>query len=369
MRDIAKTAGVRALGVLASAAMLAACGGAPAPPPPAGGASPAEQAGAPVGGGGGQINGAGATFPYPIYSKWFSEYGKAHPDVRINYQSIGSGGGIRQLTERTVFFGASDGPMTDEQLKAAPGPIVHLPTVLGGVVPVYNLAEVSGELRFSGPLLADIFLGKVKKWNDAALARENPGLKLPATDITVAHRADGSGTTYILVDYLSKVSPEFKRKVGVATSVNWPVGVGGKGNEGVAGLVKQTPGSIGYVELIYALQNDIPYGSVKNKAGAYLKASLDSVTAAATASASHMPADFRVSITDADGKDAYPISSYTWILMYQDATDKDKARKMVDFVRWALKDGQAFTKDLGYAPLPDAVVELEQDALGRIRVQ
>src|SRR5205814_461944 len=203
---------------------------------------------------------AGATFPYPIYSKWFSEYGRSHPDVQINYQSIRSGGGIRQLTEQTVFFGASDGPMTDEQLKQAPGPIVHLPTVLGGVVPIYNVPGLSGDLQFSGPLLADIFLGKVKKWNDPAIAGENAGLKLPATDIAVAHRSDGSGTTYIFVDFLSKTSPEFKDKVGVATSVNWPVGVGGKGNEGVAGLVKQTPGAIGYVELIYALQNKIPYG-------------------------------------------------------------------------------------------------------------
>jgi phosphate transport system substrate-binding protein len=241
--------------------------------------------------------------------------------------------------------------------------------VLGGVVPVYNLPDVSGELRFSGELLADIYLGKVKKWNDPAVAKENPGVKLPATDIAVAHRSDGSGTSYIFCDFLSKVSPEYKQKVGVATSVNWPVGVGGKGNEGVAGLVKQTPGAIGYVELIYALQNNIAFGAVRNKAGAYLKASLDSVTAAASASAATMPADFRVSITNADGKDAYPISSYTWMLFYQAPADKEKARKMVDFMRWALTDGQAFTKDLGYAPLPEAVVKLEQDALGKIQVR
>src|SRR6266850_201133 len=249
-----------------------------------------------------QINGAGATFPNPIYSKWFSEYNKLHPNVEINYQSIGSGGGIRQLLSQTVFFGATDGPMTDDQLRTAPGPILHLPTVLGAVVPVYNVPGFTGELKFSGPLLADIYLGKVKKWNDAAITRENPGAKLPATDIAVAHRSDGSGTTYIWVDYLSRISPEFKDKVGVATSVNWPVGVGGKGNEGVAGLVKQTPGAIGYVELIYALQNKISYGSVQNAAGTYLKASLESVTAAAAASAASMPADFRVSITNAEAR-------------------------------------------------------------------
>src|SRR6266545_112121 len=360
---------VRVLGVLVVAALLSACGGGQTPPQ--GQASPAlpGQGSATSEGGGGQINGAGATFPYPIYSKWFSEYAKSHPDVRINYQSIGSGGGIRQLTAQTVFFGATDGPMTDDQLRTAPGPILHLPTVLGAVVPVYNVPGLTGDLKFSGPLLADIYLGKVKKWNDAAITRENPGAKLPATDIAVAHRSDGSGTTYIWVDYLSKISPEFKDKVGVATSVNWPVGVGGKGNEGVAGVVKQTPGAIGYVELIYALQNHIPYGAVKNKAGTYLKASLESVTAAAAASATSMPADFRVSITDADGKDAYPIASYTWILLYQSPTDKDKARKMVAFMRWAITEGEAFTKDLGYAPLPDSVVKLEQDAMGKIQGQ
>jgi phosphate transport system substrate-binding protein len=370
MNHIMKVRQLRPAGALLLIAALAACGG--GQPPPAETASPAlpGQGGSATGGGGGaQINGAGATFPYPIYSKWFSEYSKSHPEVLINYQSIGSGGGIRQLIAQTVFFGASDGPMTDEQLKGAPAPIVHLPTVLGGVVPAYNVSNFTGDLKFSGPLLADIFLGKVKKWNDPAIVKENPGAKLTAADIVVAHRSDGSGTTYIWVDYLSKVSPEFKQKVGVSTSVNWPVGVGGKGNEGVSGLVKQTPNSIGYVELIYALQNGIPFGSVKNKAGAYVNASLDSVTAAAASTAASMPADFRVSITDADGKDAYPISSYTWILMYQSAPDKDKARKMVGFMRWALTDGQAYTKDLGYAPLPEAVVKLEQAALGRIQVQ
>jgi phosphate transport system substrate-binding protein len=355
---------VRAAGALIAVTTLLACGGNQTPP--AGQASPALPG---QGGSSDQINGAGATFPNPIYSKWFSEYAKSHPDVRINYQSIGSGGGIRQLTAQTVFFGATDGPMSDEQIKSAPGPIVHLPTALGAVVPVYNIPGFSGDLKFSGPLLADIYLGKVKKWNDAAIAKENPGAKLPATEIAVAHRSDGSGTTYIFVDFLSKVSPEFKEKVGVSTSVNWPVGVGGKGNEGVAGVVKQTPGSIGYVELIYALQNSIPYGAVKNRAGTYLKASLESVTAAAAGSAASMPEDFRVSITNADGAGAYPISSYTWILMYQSPSDKAKGRKMVEFMRWAITDGEAYAKELGYAPLPDSVVKLEQDALGKIQVQ
>src|SRR5438128_9443827 len=285
------------------------------------------------------INGAGATFPYPIYSKWFSDYNKLHPNVQINYQSIGSGGGIKQLTAQTVFFGASDMPMTDEQLKGAPGPILHFATVLGAVVAAYNLANVSN-LKFSGPLLANIFLGKVKKWNDPAIAKANPGVSLPNLDITVVHRSEGSGTNFIFCDFLSKVSPEFKQKVGASTSVSWPAGVGGKGNEGVTGLVKQTPGSIGYVELIYALQNNIPFGDVQNAAGQFVRASLDSVTAAAASAASNMPEDFRVSITNPPGKDAYPISSFTWILLNQTPTDKLRARIMVDFMKWALADEQ-----------------------------
>ena len=315
-----------------------------------------------------QINGAGATFPYPIYSKWFSDYNKLHPDVEINYQSIGSGGGIRQLNNQTVFFGATDGPMTPDQMQGAPGRILHLPTVLGAVVPIYNIPGVDAPLKFSGTLLADIILGKVTKWNDPAIAGLNPGVKLPSTDITVAHRSDGSGTTYIFVDYLSKVSPEFKSKVGVATSVNWPVGVGGKGNEGVAGLVKQTPGSIGYVELIYAKQNNIDYGSVKNMEGEYVAASLDSVTAAAAVAAKQMPPDFRVSITNAPGKGVYPISSFTWLLFYENPKDKPKARTMVDFMKWALSDGQKAASDLGYAPLPSEVVALEMEALKKIKL-
>jgi phosphate transport system substrate-binding protein len=313
------------------------------------------------------IDGAGATFPYPIYSKWFSEYNKLHPDVKINYQSIGSGGGIRQLTNETVFFGASDGPMTQEQLSAAPGKVLHFPTVLGAVVPVYNLPGVDTEVKFSGPLLADIILGKVSKWNDPAIAAENPGVTFPSMDITVAHRADGSGTTYIFVDFLSKASEEFKKTVGVATSVNWPTGIGGKGNEGVASLVKQTPGALGYVELIYALQNHIAYGSMKNSSGEYVKASLDSVKAAAAAAAGQMPADFRVSITNAPGKGVYPIASFTWLLLYEKPKDRDKGRAMVDFMKWALGEGQKYCADLGYAPLPDGVVKLEMPALEKIK--
>jgi phosphate transport system substrate-binding protein len=351
-------------GVLAAAlgavVALSACGGGQGGQ---GAGSEAEGAGGTI-----RISGAGATFPYPIYSKWFDEYRKLHGNVEINYQSIGSGGGIRQVTNQTVFFGATDGPMTDEQLKAAPGAILHFPTVLGADVPVYNVPNLGAELRFSGPLLADIFLGKVSKWNDPAIAKLNPGVKLPATDITVVHRSDGSGTTYIWVDYLSKVSPEWKSKVGVSTSVNWPTGVGGKGNEGVAGLVSQTPGSIGYVELVYALQNTLAYGSVQNAEGEVVRASAESVTAAAAGAAAQMPADFRVSITNAPGKGAYPVSSFTWLLLYEDPQDKRMSRTMVDFMKWALADGQKYSAELGYAPLPPEVVQLELAALERVKV-
>ena len=314
-----------------------------------------------------QINGAGATFPNPIYQKWISEYNKLHSNIEINYQSLGSGAGIRQLTNQTVFFGASDGPMTNEQLQAAPARILHFPTVLGGDVPVYNLPGVSAELKFTGPVLADIFLGKITKWNDAALTKLNPGVNLPGTDITVVHRSDASGTTYIFVDYLSKVSPEWKMKAGVATQVNWPTGVGGKGNEGVAGIVTQTPGSLGYVELVYALQNKIAYGAVQNMDGEFTKATVDSVTAAAGAAAGKMPADFRVSITNAPGKGVYPISSFTWILLYENPKDKTVAKAMLDFMKWALTDGQKFAGGLGYAPLPAEVVKLEMAALAKIK--
>ena len=315
-----------------------------------------------------QINGAGATFPNPIYSKWFSEYNKANPKVQINYQPIGSGGGIRQLTNQTVFFGATDGPMTAEQMQQAPGKVLHLPTVLGAVVPVYNLAGTQGELKFSGQVLADIFLGKITKWDDAAIAKLNGGMKLPSSDITVVHRSDGSGTSYIWNDYLAKVSPEYLKRVGVATSVNWPVGLGGKGNEGVAGLVQQTPGSIGYVELIYALQNKISYGSVQNSEGEFVRATIQAVTAAAQAAVKAMPKDFRVSITNAPGKGAYPISSFTWLLLYENPKDKAQSKVMVEFVKWALTDGQKFAADLGYAPLPAEIVKLEMAALGTIKV-
>jgi len=315
-----------------------------------------------------QINGAGATFPNPIYSKWFDEYYKLHKNIQINYQSVGSGAGIRQVSAQTVFFGASDGPMTAEQLQAAPGRILHFPTVLGAVVPVYNIPNVRTELKFSGPVLADIFLGKITKWNDAALTKLNQGVALPGTDITVVHRSDGSGTTYIWVDYLAKVSPEFLKKVGVNTAVRWPTGVGGKGNEGVSGLVTQTPGSIGYVELIYALQSKISYGSVQNMAGEFVKASVPAVTAAAAEAAAKMPADFRVSITNAPGKGVYPISSFTWLLLYEDPKDKAQGKLMVDFMKWALTDGQRYCADLGYAPLPEAVVRLEMAALAKIKV-
>jgi phosphate transport system substrate-binding protein len=316
-----------------------------------------------------QINGAGATFPNPIYSKWFSEYNKLHPEVEINYQGVGSGAGIRQLTNQTVFFGATDGPMTNDQLQAAPGKVLHFPTVLGAVVPVYNLSGVSAELKFTGQVLADIFLGKITKWNDPAIAKLNGGVNLPGSDITVAHRSDGSGTTYIWADYLGKISPEWKTKVGIATSLNWPTGVGGKGNEGVAGLVSQTPGAIGYVELIYALQNKISYGSVQNMDGEFVKASVNAVTAAAASAAEKMPPDFRVSITNAPGKGVYPIASFTWLLFYESPKDKAQAKAMVDFMKWALTDGQKYCAELGYAPLPDPVVKLEMPALAKIKIQ
>jgi phosphate transport system substrate-binding protein len=315
-----------------------------------------------------QINGAGATFPFPIYSKWFDEYHKLHPNLQINYQSVGSGAGIRQLVNQTVFFGATDGPMTDEQQSGAPGRILHLPTVLGAVVPIYRIENLDAQLKFSGAVLADIFLGKITKWNDAAIAKLNPGVSLPNSDITVVHRSDGSGTTYVWVDYLAKVSPEWKSKVGVGTSPSWPVGVGGKGNEGVSGLVTQTPGSIGYVELIYALQNKISYGQVQNTNGDFVSASIESVTAAAAAAAATMPGDFRVSITNPPGAGVYPVSSFTWMLLYENPMDKMQAKAMVDFMKWALTDGQKFATELGYASLPAGVVQLEMAALDTINV-
>jgi len=315
-----------------------------------------------------QINGAGATFPAPIYTKWFSEYNKLHSNVQINYQPVGSGAGIKQLMSKTVFFGASDGPMTNEQLLAAPG-VMHFPTVLGAVVPIYNVPGLSQPLTFSGPVIADIFLGKITKWNDPAIAKLNSGVNLPATDIAVAHRSDGSGTTYIWCDYLAKVSPEWKKTVGVATSVKWPTGIADARNDGVAASVSQTPGAIGYVELIYALQTKIAYGNVINMNGKVVKASVEAVTADANAAASKMPADFRVSIPNAPGDDVYPISSFTWLLLEKDPKDKGQSKVMVDFVKWALTDGQKFANDLGYAPLPKNVVDMELKALTQIKVQ
>ncbi|HET7694247.1 MAG TPA: phosphate ABC transporter substrate-binding protein PstS [Vicinamibacterales bacterium] len=315
------------------------------------------------------INGAGATFPAPIYQKWFAEYNRQHGNVRINYQPLGSGAGIRQITERTVFFGATDGPMTNEQLQAAAGRILHLPTVLGAVVPIYNLPGVSQELKFSGPVLANIFLGKITKWNDPALTALNQGVKLPDTDIVVAHRSDGSGTTYIWLDFLAKVSPDFKKTVGVGTSAKWPVGVAAAKNDGVAAIVKQTPGALGYVELIYALQTRTPYGSVQNMNGKFVKASIDAVTAAAAAAAKQMPADYRVSITNAPGDAVYPISSFTWLLLYQDPRDKAQSKAMVEFMKWALTAGQKFAGEMGYAPLPRNVVDMEMKTLATIKVQ
>jgi phosphate transport system substrate-binding protein len=301
------------------------------------------------------LNGAGATFPYPMYSKWFSEYHKAHPEIQINYQSIGSGGGIRQVSAGTVDFGASDGPMTDQQLNDAGRKIYHLPTVLGAVVPAYNVPGVKSELKFSGKLLGDIFLGKVTTWNDPAIAKLNPGVTLPNTPIVVAHRSDGSGTTYIFTDYLSKVNQDWQNGPGKGTSVKWPAGLGAKGNEGVAGLIRQMEGAIGYVELIYALQNKISYGVVQNASGAFVKASLESTTAAAASA--KMPPDFRVSITNAPGKDAYPISSFTWLLVPAQWKDANKGKIMVDFLNWMLDQGQSMTASLDYAPLPKDVAE------------
>src|SRR5450755_1860825 len=316
------------------------------------------------------LNGAGATFPNPMYSKWFSEYNKLHPEVQINYQPIGSGGGIRQVTEATVDFGASDMPMTDQQLSEAEGKlktkVLNLPTVLGAVVPAYNVPGVNGEVKFTGDILAGIFLGRISNWNDPGLAKINPDIKFPNQEIVVVHRSDGSGTTFIWTDYLSKVSSEWKSQVGADTSVKWPIGMGQKGNEGVSGMIRQLSGSIGYVELIYAVQNNISYGSVRNSAGNFVKASLDGVTAAA-ASAPKMPADFRVSITNAPGKDAYPISSFTWLLIPAQSKDAAKGKILADFLTWMVNDGQKMTTQLSYAPLPDSVVEKVKEEIKQVR--
>jgi phosphate transport system substrate-binding protein len=317
------------------------------------------------------INGAGATFPYPIYSKWFDEYQKKNPTVEINYQSIGSGGGIRQVTEGTVDFGASDGPMNDEQIKAFQDKhgfgILHFPTVLGADVPTYNIPGVTVALNFTPEALAGIFLGKITKWNDPAIVAANKGVNLPGSDIVVVHRSDGSGTTYIWTDYLSKVSEEWKSKVGKGASVNWPVGLGGKGNEGVTGQIKNAPNSIGYVELIYAVSNNIPYGNVKNSSGVFVKADLASVSAAAAAVAKTMPDDFRVSITDPPGKTAYPIASFTWLLIPERFSDAAKRDAIKAFVKWMLTDGQNYTEQLSYAKLPKEVIAKEEMALAKVQ--
>jgi phosphate transport system substrate-binding protein len=318
------------------------------------------------------INGAGASFPEPIYSKWFDEYHKKDPNVQINYQAIGSGGGIKQVTEGTVDFGASDGPMNDDQLKAFQDKhgfsVLHFPTVLGAAVPTYNIPGVTAELNFTPEALAGIFLAKITKWNDPAITAANQGVTLPGNDIVVVHRSDGSGTTYIWTDYLSKVSDEWKTKIGKNTSVNWPTGeLGGNKNEGVAGLVKQTPNSIGYVELIYAIQNKMPYGKVKNSSGQFIKADLASVTAAAAGAAKSMPDDFRVSITDAPGKTAYPISSFTWLLIPSKFSDASKRDAIKSFVKWMLADGQNHTEALAYSKLPKEVVAKELTALDKVQ--
>jgi phosphate transport system substrate-binding protein len=316
------------------------------------------------------INGAGATFPYPIYSKWFDVYHGKNPNIQFNYQSVGSGAGIKQVTEGTVDFGATDGPMNDEQMKAFQDKrktsILHFPTVLGAAVPTYNVPGVSSSLNFAPEALAGIFLGKITKWNDPAIAGANKGVNLPANDIVVVHRSDGSGTTYIWSDYLSKVSDEWKSKVSRATSVNWPVGLGGKGNEGVTGLIKQTPNSIGYVELIYAAQNNITYGAVKNSAGAFVKADLASVSAAA-AGAKEIPDDFRVSITNAPGKTAYPISSFTWLLIPAKIDDAGKRDAIKGFLKWMVSDGQGYAESLSYAKLPKEVAQKVEKAINNVQ--
>jgi phosphate transport system substrate-binding protein len=319
-------------------------------------------------GGAVKLNAAGATFPYPIYSKWFDVYRTAHPNVEINYQSIGSGGGIRQLQAGTVDFGASDGPMSDDQLAQSKFKILHFPTVLGADVPSYNIAGVNGELNFTQKAIAGIYLGTITKWNDPEIANANPGVNLPNADIVVVHRSDGSGTTYIWTDFLAKISDDWKNKVGkAATSVNWPVGLGGKGNEGVTGLVKQTPNSIGYIELIYAVQNNIPYGKVQNAAGKFVRADLASVTAAAAADAKSIPDDFRVSITNAPGPKVYPISSFTWLLIPTQIQDAAKRDAIKDFLKWMLTEGQKYNEGLSYAQLPKDVIARETKAISLIQ--
>jgi phosphate transport system substrate-binding protein len=310
------------------------------------------------------INGAGATFPYPIYSKWFSEYSKVDPSVRFNYQSIGSGGGQKQILEQTVDFGASDGPMSDQNLAKAPGKILHIPTVAGADVVTYNLPG-QPRLRLDGPAIADIFLGKITEWNDPRIMALNPGTTLPASDIVVVHRSDGSGTTYIFTDFLSKISPEWKNKVGQSTAVKWPTGLGAKGNEGVTGQVKQMPGAIGYIELVYAIQNDMPFADVKNAAGNYIAPSIKSVTAALDTA--EIPEDFRFSMVNPPGAEAYPIAGATWLLVYETQQDKEKKEKLVEFLKWAMNDGEKMAPELHYAPLPASLIERVRAEINQIK--
>lgn len=311
------------------------------------------------------INGAGATFPYPIYSKWFDLYHRAHAEFQFNYQSIGSGGGIRQFLAQTVDFGASDNPMTDDQIKSAPGKVVHVPTVLGAVTVVYNIPEISVPLKLSGVVLVDIFLGVIKKWNDPKIVALNAGVTLPAKDILVVHRSDGSGTTFVFSDFLSKVSPAWLQKVGRGPSLSWPMGLGAKGNEGVTGMVRQTPGSIGYVEKAYARQNKLPMASIQNKSGEFVAPTTDAVSKAAATAA--LPADFRVSITDAPGSGAYPIASFTYLLVYSPAKDPAKGKAIAEFLKWAMTMGQTFAAPLDYAPLPASVVQKVQAVVSQLK--
>lgn len=311
------------------------------------------------------INGAGATFPFPIYSKWFDEYHKIKPAVQFNYQSIGSGGGIRQISQKTVDFGATDGPMKDSDIEAAQGTILHLPTVLGAVVPVYNLEGISEKINFTQKAIAGIFLGEITTWNDPEIQKANPTAKLPGSSIVVVHRSDGSGTTFCWVDFLSKINSSWASRVGRGTAVNWPVGLGGKGSEGVAGLVKQTPNAIGYVELIYAKQNNIAYGKLQNKSGKFVEASTTGIAAAAASA--KMPFDFRVSITNAPGDMSYPAATYTWLLVYKNQSNKEKGQALIAFLNWMLKDGQGMAEVLGYVPLPANVKTMVEQAVTKIK--
>ncbi|MGH9873900.1 MAG: phosphate ABC transporter substrate-binding protein PstS [Pyrinomonadaceae bacterium] len=318
------------------------------------------------GGGAVSLQGAGATFPMPIYQKWMSEYGKLHPNVKLDYQSIGSGGGIKQIQAQTVDFGASDAPMTDAELKAAPGELIHIPTVLGAVIVTYNVPSITQPIHLSPEVVADIFLGKIKKWDDPRIKQDNPGVSLPAADITTVHRSDGSGTTFVFTDYLSKVSPEWKANVGTDKSPKWPVGQGAKGNEGVTGQIKQQPNTIGYVELAYAVQNKLPVALIKNSSGKFVEPSIDAVTAAAASASAVTPEDLRVSITNSAGENAYPISSYTYILAYKDQKNADKGKALVDFLWWGIHDGEQFAKDLQYAPLPAEIVKRAEAKINSI---